>query len=163
LIEDGHALPNANLARVEGTELLVHNIRDAVQEVRCLIIGLPGCFTPVCTGQHLPSVAERLPRLRKAGITRFLVVAPDNPWVVQKWAATFPFQDEFDWYSDGNLDFTRKCGLLENGRSYFLGECSKRYAIQTNDVLVERVSVERSINKVTCTAGETQLAGSPPS
>lgn len=158
MIEAGHALPNANVARIgRDDNLAVRNIRELVQEARCLIIGVPGGFTPVCTGQHLPSVAARLPNLRKAGLRRFFVIAPDNPWVVKQWSAAFPFQAEFDWFSDGNHEFARKCGLLESGKALFLGECTKRYALQTNDVVVERISVETSITELTCTAGETQL------
>jgi peroxiredoxin len=74
------------------------------------------------------------------------------------WKAQFPGAEEILFLSDGNGDFVKACGLEESCKGLFLGECSRRYAIQMQDTIVISLAIEDSILTVECTGALDQIA-----
>ncbi|MBO6834816.1 MAG: redoxin family protein [Alphaproteobacteria bacterium] len=153
----GEEVPSAFVAILDNDLPVSFDIRNLLTGHRCLIIGAPQAFTPICSKTHVPEIACDLERYRALGFDRFLVIAPDNPWTMKAWQRHFPEAEEFIFLSDGNMDFVRTCGLTERCAGLFLGECSKRYVIQTTGTRVEHIDVEESVLVVSRTGSQAQL------
>src|ERR1700760_2143709 len=83
----GDRLPTVKLARAVGAaELEIIDLEQRLAGRRVVIVGLPGAFTPVCTGRHLPDLVANADRLKAAGMAEIICVAPNSPWVVREWA-----------------------------------------------------------------------------
>jgi peroxiredoxin len=118
---------------------------------KALVIGVPGAFTPVCHGSHLPDFVANADRFRAAGFTVIACVTPNDPWVNAAWSREIDPEGKIRMLSDGNLDFARQMGLTAVNRELFLGERSKRYLLQLRNAVVERMSVERLMVDYSCT------------
>lgn len=153
----GEEIPSAQVAILDNDLPVCFDIRDLMKGHRCLIIGAPQAFTPICSKTHVPEIANDIEHYRSLGFDRFLVVAPDNPWAMKVWQRNFPEAEEFVFLSDGNMEFVRACGLTERCAGLFLGECSKRYVIQTTGTRVEHIDVEESVLVVSRTGSRAQL------
>ena len=66
-IQRGARLPDVELAYLDAGE--VRSVRpDAIfAGRRAILIGLPGAFTPVCNGKHLPDFVAAWPDLMASG------------------------------------------------------------------------------------------------
>lgn len=153
----GDEIPSAQVAILDNDLPVCFDIRDLLKGHRCMIIGAPQAFTPICSRTHVPEIACDLDRYRALGFERFFVLAPDNPWAMKAWQRHFPEAEEFIFLSDGNMEFVRAAGLTERCAGLFLGECSKRYVIQTTGNRVEHIDVEESVLVVSRTGSRAQL------
>ena len=161
MITAGQEVPSAKVARLEGDLPVAYDIRDLLKGRRTLLVGAPQAFTPVCSQRHIPGIIEALEDLKSAGFDQIIIIAPDNPWAMAVWQEHFPGAKDFLFLSDGNEEFLSACGLKETCAGLFLGQCSKRYALQLDGVVVRDVSVEESILVVKCTDGRRQAQSAP--
>lgn len=153
----GDDIPSAQVAILDNDLPVSINIHDLLVGHRCLIIGAPQAFTPICSRNHIPGILDDLDKYEALGFDRFIVIAPDNPWVMAAWQRQFPGAEDFVFLSDGNRAFIRSCDLVDKMDGLFLGECSKRYMIQTTGIHVETLSIEESLLEVKCTSSEAQI------
>jgi peroxiredoxin/glutaredoxin len=108
---------------------------------RVVAFGLPGAFTPTCSGAHLPRYVDLAPVFRANGVDEILCIAVNDPFVMEAWqreqrAAAITF------VPDGNAEFTRRLGLLVDQSAKGLGERSRRYAMVVRDGVIEHAFVE---------------------
>lgn len=153
----GDDIPSARVAILDNDLPVSFDVQDLLVGHRCLIIGAPQAFTPLCSNVHIPGILDDLDKYEALGFDQFIVIAPDNPWVMAAWQRHFPDAEKFVFLSDGNRAFIRACGLMEKMEGLFLGECSKRYIIRTTGVHVEGITIESSPLEVTTTASKAQL------
>jgi peroxiredoxin len=147
----GQRLPAVSLARASGPSLEQAPLEPYLQGRRVVLVGLPGAFTPICTGQHIPELVAHAPSLKASGIDEIICVAPNSPWAVQAWAERTDPDGVLTFLSDGNLELTRACGLVARAPHLFLGECSARYIMILHHAVIERLAVETDIEQLTCT------------
>lgn len=157
MIKAGDEIPSVKVARLEGDLPVAFDIRDIVHGHKTLLFGVPQAFTPVCSKQHIPGIIDELPRLKAAGFDQFIILAPDNPWAMAAWKEHFSEAKDVLFLSDGNSAFLDACGLKESCAGLFLGDCSKRFAMQVHDLVVTDLSVEDSILVVKCASADAQV------
>jgi peroxiredoxin len=58
---------------------------------------------------------------------------------------------KIEFYSDGNLEFARSLGLLEQVSHLYLGWRSSRYLMVTSDGMIQRLRVEKDPVEYHCT------------
>ncbi len=154
----GQRIPPAYLSRLD-SDGVVQPIHSELlfSGGRLIVVGAPGAFTPVCAREHLPSFLANAPALRAAGYRRIICVTSSDPFVLAAWADQIDPGRALEFVSDGNLEFARACGLaaLENG--LFLGERSRRYVLELDNAVVQRMRVEPDLLSVTCTRAQDIL------
>jgi peroxiredoxin/glutaredoxin len=114
---------------------------DLFADRTVVAFGLPGAFTPTCSGQHVPRFVELEPQLKAHGIDAILCLAVNDPYVMEAW------QRDQQAYSitfvpDGNGDFHRALGLLCDLRDDDMGSRACRYALVVRDRTIELALVE---------------------
>lgn len=153
----GQRLPSVELAQIVGDTLKPVDLDGVLRGRHVVLVGLPGAFTPVCSGKHLPELIGHASKLRASGIDEIICVAPNSPWVVHEWAQRLDPQGQLTFLSDGNLDLARNSGLSIIERSLFLGQCSKRFTMLLKNAVIEKMAVEDTVNALTCTRPSTFL------
>ncbi|HZZ30825.1 MAG TPA: redoxin family protein [Phenylobacterium sp.] len=148
----GERLPDVELAYLEAGEL--HTVRpDAVfAGRRAILIGLPGAFTPVCHGRHLPSLVAAWPDLKAAGFDFMAWLSPNDPWTQDAWAAQLDPHNRLRRFSDGNLAFARAAGLTCWASDVFMGERCERFLMILRNAVVEHVTIEPHHMTFSCTS-----------
>jgi peroxiredoxin len=147
----GERLPAVQLARAKGPDLEIVDLERRLTGKRVIIVGLPGAFTPVCTGQHLPALIGMSDQLTRSGIDEIICVANNSPWVMQIWAEKMDPEGRVTFLSDGNLELARAAGLVTRAPDFFLGECSARYTMILQHAVIEKIAVEEQIEQFACT------------
>lgn len=150
----GDPLPESRFGWLEDGELKTATTRDLFWRKRVIIVGIPGAFTPVCSRNHVPQFVEQAPSLLRSGFDGIAVVASNDPWSLAAWAEELDPKGRLQFLSDGNLTFGRKTRLAAAAPEFFLGECLQRFVLIANDLMVERISVERNMGEVSCTSAE---------
>ncbi len=118
---------------------------------RAILIGLPGAFTPACSGKHVPDFVQQAPRLKASGFDLIACVAANDPWTLEAWSRELDPDRQLVFLSDGNLEFARKTGLTRFDPDQFLGERCRRFMMILNGAVVEKLSVETELAAITCT------------
>lgn len=156
-IRIGQRLLSFELGRIVGDQLQPIQLDKVLRGRNVVLVGLPGAFTPVCSGRHLPELIGHASTLRASGIDEIVCVAPNSPWVVHEWAQRLDPEGQLTFLSDGNLDLARGSGLAVTERSLFLGQCSKRFTMLLKNAVIEKMAVEDTLNALTCTRPSTFL------
>ncbi|MET0181962.1 MAG: peroxiredoxin [Caulobacterales bacterium] len=150
----GHRIPNAMLGVLRDGAVSAANTESLFAGRRAVVIGVPGAYTPICTQRHLPQFIEAAPKLRRSGYGLIACIAPNDPFVLARWAADIDPRGELEFYSDGNLEFARAAGVARREPDFFLGERSERYMLTTENAVITRFNVENSIFDIACTRVE---------
>jgi glutaredoxin/glutathione-dependent peroxiredoxin len=156
-IRVGDQLPDTALAVLIGDEPQAYKLHDLIRDRNVVVVGLPGAFTPTCSRLHLPDLIGNAARLQEAGIEDILCIAPNDPWVLREWARRFG-DVPITFLSDGNLEFTQRCGLATANFERFLGQRSARYLMVVRNTIVQRLNIESDAFAVTCTRASDVFA-----
>jgi len=138
---EGERVPEVTIrTRVEGRW---HDVETrALFAGRTVVVfGLPGAFTPRCSGGHLPRDQELAPAFFERGVDEIVCVSVNDAYVMDAWKA-HQGADDITFLPDGNGEFTRGMGMLVDKRSLGFGERSWRYSMLVRDGVVEKMFVE---------------------
>lgn len=107
---------------------------------RIVIFGLPGAFTPTCSGKHVPGYIEHLDALRAKGIDEVWCVSVNDGFVMAAWGREQGAIGKIRMLGDGSAELTRKLGLEVDipGMGVRLRRCS----LLVEDGVVTRVNLE---------------------
>lgn len=74
----GQRLVPVELGRIVNDELKSVQLDGLLRGRHVVLVGLPGAFTPVCSGKHLPELIGHASKLRASGIDEIICVAPNS-------------------------------------------------------------------------------------
>lgn len=150
----GMRLPQVRLGEMVEGQLRSWRAPDMLGHGLCVVVGMPGAFTPICSEKHLPNLLRNVDRMRGAGFTEIACVVTSDPFALDAWAKSVDPLRKIRFLSDGNLTFTRTLGLSTHEPRLFMGECSQRYLMTVRDGVIETARVEENVLNVTCTSGD---------
>ncbi|MFC5344226.1 peroxiredoxin family protein [Brevundimonas staleyi] len=153
-IRVGERIPPVRLGRLRDGAVQSDNIETLCTGRRGILVGLPGAFTPVCSGTHVPDFVERAPQLKASGFDFIICLAANDPWAMDLWSRSLDPEGRLTFLSDGNLEFARKTGLTRTDPDLFLGERCRRFMMVVDGAVVEKLSVESELAAVTCTRSQ---------
>jgi peroxiredoxin len=121
---------------------------------RIVIFGLPGAFTPTCSGRHVPGYLEQLDALRARGVDEVWCVSVNDGFVMAAWGREQGAIGKIRMLGDGSAELTRKLGLEVDipGMGVRLRRCS----LLVDDGVVTRVNVEEG-PQLDLSSAETML------
>ncbi len=107
---------------------------------RIVIFGLPGAYTPTCSGRHVPGYLENLDALRAKGVDEVWCVSVNDGFVMAAWGRDQNAIGKIRMLGDGSAELTRKLGLEVDipGMGVRLRRCS----LLVEDGVVTRVNLE---------------------
>jgi peroxiredoxin len=108
---------------------------------RIVIFGLPGAFTPTCSGKHLPGYVEHLPALRAKGVDEVWCVSVNDGYVMAAWGREQGAIGKIRMLGDGSAELTRKLGLEVDLPG--MGIRMRRSSLLIENGIVKQVNVEQ--------------------
>jgi len=119
------------------------SVQEATQGKRVVIFGLPGAYTPTCSGKHLPGYVEHLPELKARGVDEVWCVSVNDGYVMAAWGKEHDAIGKVRMLGDGNADFTRKLGLETDISKGGMGLRCRRFSLFVDNGVVKQVNIEQ--------------------
>jgi peroxiredoxin len=139
--------PNKRLAEYEFVfredgEFVTKKTSEIIGGKRVIIFSLPGAFTPTCTNYQLPGFDDFYDEFKKNGIDDIFCISVNDGFVMNAWAKELGIEN-VKMIPDGNADFTDYMGMLVGKYNCGFGERSWRYAMVVDDMVVEKMFIEK--------------------
>jgi peroxiredoxin len=143
MIVQGDAVPSARVFVVGSDSPEAADTAVLLAEGRCVVVGVPGAFTPTCSAAHLPGYRDQADRFATLGVTNIFAISVNDPFVMKAWGLSQALGDTLTLISDGNAAFANACGLAVDGSAFGMGQRSRRYAMLVEDGVVQELAVEQ--------------------
>ncbi len=118
---------------------------DLFENKRVVIFGLPGAFTPTCSGQQLPGFEQLYHEYRQAGIDDIYCISVNDSFVMNEWGMNQGLVN-VKLIPDGSAEFTIKMGMDVRKDNLGFGIRSWRYAAIVDNHEVIQSFVEEGFN-----------------
>jgi peroxiredoxin len=109
---------------------------------RTLLFGIPGAFTPICQGNHVPGYLQYYDELVSRGIDQIACISVNDCFVMKAFGEAQNADGKIAMLADDSARFTSEIGLDTDASSFGLGKRSERYAMVVVDGVVEKLLVE---------------------
>ncbi|KAA8897503.1 hypothetical protein TRICI_006719 [Trichomonascus ciferrii] len=139
-INNGEPIPPVDLQ--EGIPSVVVNLAKETAQGRYVLVGVPGAFSPACTGDHVPGYITAVSDFKKKGIDGIFIVSVNDAFVSGAWAQGLGASDKVRILADSRGNFTERLGLSFDASDSFGNDRSKRYAMIIKDGKVVEQFVE---------------------
>ena len=114
---------------------------DIFKGKNIVLFALPGAFTPTCSTTHAPGYEAKYDEFKALGIDQVICLSANDAYVMKQWADKLGLKNVF-MLPDGNLEFTRKMGMLVKKEDLGFGDRSWRYSIHVEDGVIKKLFVE---------------------
>ncbi|HMT15139.1 MAG TPA: peroxiredoxin [Aestuariivirga sp.] len=123
---------------------------------KVVLIGIPGAFTPTCSGNHLPGYLKNYDAIKEKGVDTIACTAVNDVHVMNAWSKATGADGKILMLADGNGDFARALGLDLDLSAAGMGTRTRRYSMVVEDGTVTKLNVEEKAG-LTCSAAENIL------
>ena len=114
---------------------------DLFKDKTVVIFGLPGAFTPTCSGQQLPGFESSYYDFRQQGIDDIYCFSVNDTFVMEEWKEKHGIVN-VKLIPDGSGEFTIKMGMDVRKDNLGFGMRSWRYAAVVTDGTIIKSFVE---------------------
>ncbi len=121
---------------------------------RIVVFGLPGAFTPTCSGKHVPGYLASLDAMKKKGVDEIWCVSVNDGYVMAAWARDQKAMGKIRFLGDGSAELAKKLGLDTDIPG--MGVRVKRFSMLVESGVVKQVNVEQP-GKFEVSNAETML------
>ena len=132
-------------------------VAEALKGRRVVVFGLPGAFTPTCSGKHLPGYVDRLEQFKAKGIDEIWCVAVNDGYVMAVWGRDQNAEGKIRMLGDGNGTWTKALGLEVDSSVGGMGMRMRRFSMLVEDGIVKRFNLEQPL-KFEVSGADTLLA-----
>ena len=148
-IRVGDRLPDGTLTEMIDVEtpgcILGPNafqVADLVKGKKLVIFGVPGAFTPTCSGKHVPGYVSHYRDFKGKGVDEIWCVAVNDAFVMGAWGKDQKADGKIRMLADGSAIWTKALGLEQDLTARGLGLRSQRYAMVVDNGVVKALNVE---------------------
>jgi peroxiredoxin len=109
---------------------------------KLVLFGLPGAFTPTCSGKHLPGYVTEYAALEGKGVDVIACMSVNDAFVMGAWGREQNTGGKVRMLADGSADYTRKLGLELDLTARGMGVRCQRFSMLVDDGVVKVLNVE---------------------
>ena len=117
-------------------------VEELVPGKRIAILGLPGAFTPTCSGKHLPGFVKLADQFRKKKVDEIWCLSVNDAFVMGAWGKDQGTKGKVRMMADGSGLYSKALGLEFDLIPKGLGVRSQRYSMLVVDGVVKTLNVE---------------------
>ncbi len=141
-IQVGDKLPEATLkvATNEGPQDRTTDEIFAGKKV--VLFAVPGAFTPLCSGRHLPGYIQNAKEIKAKGVDTIVCLAVNDAFVMGAWGEAQNAGEDVLTAADGSAEFTKALGLDFDASKFGMGVRAQRFAAIIDDGVVTTLNVE---------------------
>ncbi len=164
MIKPGDKIPNATLRESTGYSDETHcpvppqpvEVAALTAGKKVVFFGLPGAFTPTCSGKHVPGYVALAEDLKKAGVDEIVCISVNDGFVMGAWGRDQKTEGKVRMLGDGSAELTKALGLELDLTANGMGVRCKRFSMFVDDGVVKSVNVEEA-GKFETSNAETML------
>ena len=157
-VKIGDDLPSALVFFLDNSNLVQKkDIRDFTVSGKTIIFGLPGAFTSVCSGKHLPGFIKSYENALKKDVQNILCLSVNDPFVMKAWGEKNNVGNKIIMVGDPFCEFTKLMGLETDKSAKGLGIRSSRYTMLVDEGKIKKISVEKDTGQCEISAAENFL------
>jgi glutaredoxin/glutathione-dependent peroxiredoxin len=150
MIKIGEKVPSATLSESVGYDETSHcptgpvpvEVSELTKGKTVVFFGLPGAFTPTCSGQHVPGYVKLADDLKKRGVDEIVCLSVNDGFVMGAWGRDQNVTGKVRMLGDGSADFTKKLGLELDLVARGMGIRCQRFSMLVVDGVVKSLNVE---------------------
>jgi glutaredoxin/glutathione-dependent peroxiredoxin len=156
-IAAGSKLPAADFVTMtaDGQQKVSTDVVFAGRKV--VLVGVPGAFTPTCSGNHLPGFLKNFDAIKAKGVDTIACTAVNDVHVMNAWSKALGADGKIMMLADGNGTFAKAIGLAVDLTQANMGERSRRYAMIVDNGVVTQLNAEEK-SGVNVSSAETILS-----
>lgn len=117
-------------------------VADLLKGKRLVIFGLPGAFTPTCSGKHVPGYVAHYQDFKAKGVDEIWCVSVNDAFVMGAWGKDQKADGKVRMMADGSAVWTKALGLEQDLTSRGMGMRSQRYAMVVESGVVKALNIE---------------------
>ena len=153
-IKEGEELPNSEFFYLDskGPQKIKGN--DLFKNQKAIIIGVPGAFTKVCSGKHLPGYVKNFEAAKQKGVTKIVCISVNDPNVMKAWGENQKVEDKIFMAADPYCKFTKSIGADIDRTERGLGLRSARYTKLIENNIVKVIKEEENTGTCEISAAE---------
>ena len=118
------------------------NVPDLTKGKKIVIFGLPGAYTPTCSGKHVPGYVQQYDALKRKGVDEIWCLSVNDAYVMGAWGRDQHSTDKVRMMADGSADYTKKLGLELDLTARGMGVRCQRFSMLVEDGVVKSLNVE---------------------
>ena len=146
MIKIGDRIPDATLT--ESTEMgdacplppAKLSAAESAKGKRIVVFGLPGAFTPTCSGKHAPGYIQHIGDLKARKVDEVWCISVNDGFVMAAWGKELGGLGKVRFLGDGSAELTKKLGLDQDIPG--MGVRCKRFSMLLDDGVVKQLNVE---------------------
>ncbi len=131
-------------------------VEKLVAGKRIAVFGLPGAFTPTCSGKHLPGYVQQADQLRAAKVDEIWCLSVNDAFVMGAWGRDQKAKGKVRMLSDGSAAYTKALGLELDLNARGMGTRMQRFSMLVVDGVVKTLNIEQA-GKFEVSDAETML------
>lgn len=131
-------------------------VQDLARGKKIVIFGVPGAFTPTCSGKHVPGYLANYEAFRRKGVDEIWCLAVNDAHVMGAWGRDEKVAGKIRMLADGTAAYTQKLGLAHDFTSGGLGIRSRRFSMLVDDGVVKLINLENG-GKLEISDAQTML------
>ena len=120
---------------------------DLFKDKKIVLFGLPGAFTPTCSGEQLPKYEEMYGEFKAHGVDDVYCISVNDAFVMNAWARDLGIE-KVKMIPDGDGAFTRSLGMLVNKPAQGFGMRSWRYSALIDNKEIVHFNEEPGLNNL---------------
>ena len=156
-IKIGEKIPQVSFKQFTADGLGEISTQEFFAGKRVLLFGIPGAFTPICHGNHLPGYVEQAEIFRQHGIDEIACISVNDTFVMRAFGEAKGAAGKITMLADNDGEFTSKVGMEADASSFGLGKRSERYAMIVQDGVVEALQVESNFVEHSVSSAQSML------
>ena len=117
-------------------------IEDLTRGKKVVLFGLPGAFTPTCSGKHVPGYVADYDKLKAKGVDEIICMSVNDAFVMGAWAKDQHTAGKVRMMGDGSAAYTRALGLELDLNARGMGTRCQRFSALIDDGVVKALNVE---------------------
>ena len=121
------------------------------------MFGLPGAFTPTCSGEQLPAYEEKYDEFKAHGVDDIYCVSVNDSFVMNAWGEANNAGGKITMLSDPYLLLTKAIGAEVDRNSKGMGIRSNRYAMVIENLEGINIQVEKETKQCGLSSAEGVL------
>ncbi len=141
-IKVGDKVPAATLFRAGEGGIETYEAGEFFAGRKVVVFGLPGAFTPTCSGQHVPGYVQHADAFKAKGVDAIGCLSVNDAWVMKAWGENQGAAGKVEMLADGLAELTRALGLDADMSARGYGTRSRRYAMVVDDGVVVSLKIE---------------------
>src|SRR5260370_18548349 len=148
MIQIGERIPDATL--FEATEFGEAcpvspkrvSVAEAVKGKKIVIFGLPGAYTPTCSGKHVPGYLAHYDDLAAKKVDEIWCVSVNDGYVMAAWGRDQKALGKIRMLGDASPELAKKLGLKDDKSDGGMGLRMQRFSMLVDDGVVKQFNVE---------------------